>query len=87
MSEINEFLPPFFKPRFVDMRSNIAGHTHIASKNLIDKCNCEERIIEPYSEQEDYLAKDDFSTILNTLEKFAGKTGRGLLNISDNIIN
>ena len=87
MSEINQHLPPFFKPKFVDVKQVIASSSQFANKNLIDSGLNEERIVEPYSEQEDYLAKDDFSNILNTLEKFAGKTGRGLLNFSDNLIN
>ena len=47
----------------------------------------QERIIEPYSEHEDYLEKDDFGKILSAIGSYAGKTGNKLLNFGENILN
>lgn len=51
-------------------------------------------IIEPYSELEDYLDKDDFSNLLNVLGQvsggigsFAGKTSSGLLSLGESLFN
>lgn len=33
----------------------------------------QERIIEPYSEHEDYLEKDDFGKIISDLKSYAGR--------------
>jgi len=44
-------------------------------------------IVEPYSELGDYLDKEDFTNLLQVLGQFAGKTGSGLLNFGESIIN
>ena len=44
-------------------------------------------IMEPYSELEDYLDKDDFSNLLGVLGSFAGKTSSGLLSLGEGILD
>ena len=43
--------------------------------------------IEPYTELEDYLDKDDFNKLLNILGQFAGKTSSGILSFGESILN
>ena len=83
MDQIDTTLPPFFKPKFTDCRQY--SETSSINQNIRDFI--EDRIIEPYSENEDYLDKDDFSNLLNVLGQFAGKTGKGLQQFGEQIID
>ena len=47
----------------------------------------QERIIEPYSEHEDYLEKDDFGKIISDLKSYAGRQGSRLKEFGENILN
>ena len=42
---------------------------------------------EPYTELGDYLDKNDFSNLLDAIGQFAGKTGSGLINFGEQILN
>ena len=53
----------------------------------IPKVNDNHQSIEPYSELEDYLDKDDFGNLLNILGQFAGKTSSGLLSFGESVLN
>ena len=71
--QIDSSLPPYFIPR--------TEHTSKQSESS------DGRIIEPYSELEDYLDKDDLTNLLGVLGQFAGKTSSGLLSFGESILN
>jgi len=44
-------------------------------------------IIEPYSELEDYLDKDDFTNLLNVLGSLTSKTSSGIVSFGEGILD
>ena len=47
----------------------------------------QERIVEPFSEHEDFLEKDDFGKIISDIKQYAGKQGSRLRHFGGNILN
>lgn len=92
--QIDSTFPPFFipKPQEVQKVKNLLNGENSPAQFGIDAGKIQsilnqERIIEPYSEHEDYLEKDDFGKILSAIGSYAGKTGNKLLNFGENILN
>ncbi len=88
INEIDSTLPPFFIPRIIQTqeRTSINGFT----SGIFNQNNCEsneDKIIEPFSELEDYLDRDDFTNLLNVVSQFAGETGSGILSFGESIFN
>lgn len=80
LAQIDPTLPPYFIPHFSSANR---------SKSFI-KSNTEvngDTIVEPYSELEDYLDKNDFSNLLGVIGQFAGKTSSGLVSFGESILN
>lgn len=74
MTQIDSTLPPYF----------IARSQSELQKQDQDNQN---KIIEPYSELQDYLDKDDMHNLVNVLGSFAGKTSSGLLSFGEKILD
>lgn len=55
------------------LSKNSSGDQYGMDLDKLDIILSQERIIEPYSEHEDYLEKDDFGKIISDLKSYAGR--------------
>ena len=77
LQQIDPSLPPYFIPNM-----NLVG-----ADGLNDSTIGTQSKIEPYSELEDYLDRDDLGNLLGVLGHFADNTASGLLSIGGGILN
>lgn len=59
----------------------------VGAHGLTDSTIGTQSKIEPYSELEDYLDRDDLGNLLGVLGHFADNTASGLLSIGEGILN
>ena len=76
LQQIDYSIPPYFIPNKEQLSSQTCGLNNSSYK-----------IIEPYSELEDYLDRDDFSNLLGILGHYADKSASGILSFGEGIFN
>lgn len=92
--QIDWTFPPFFTPRHSEVKhiKNMMAKASSTQQLDLDTDKLEamlgqDKIIEPFSEHEDYLGKDDFGKIISDLKSYAGRQGNRLKEFGENILN